>query len=330
MLEVGGEAALIADAGGQATLPDHRLQGLVDLGPPAQRLGEGRGADRGDHELLDVHVVIGVRAAVQDVHHRDGQHVGVRAAEVAEQRQAAGVRSGAGDGHADAHDRVRAQARLVRRPVQVDHGLVDEPLVVDLMAEQFRLDLVDNVLDRAGHALAAVFGAAVSQLDGLEGAGGGPARYARPGHGPVIERHLDLEGRVAPGIQDLPGMYRFNGGHRRLLAYVRVTRLYPAGRMLAHREPSGATGAPAHGPRRQPGAAAPRAPVGYHSPAAARGGSVEVSPVPRIAGALLFRPSPHVDERGFFCRTFDAEVVRAAGIDPAGSFRTACPVRCAA
>jgi dTDP-4-dehydrorhamnose 3,5-epimerase len=44
---------------------------------------------------------------------------------------------------------------------------------------------------------------------------------------------------------------------------------------------------------------------------------VDVSPVPRIAGALLFRPSPHVDERGFFCRTFDSEAVRAAGIDPA-------------
>jgi len=43
---------------------------------------------------------------------------------------------------------------------------------------------------------------------------------------------------------------------------------------------------------------------------------VEVSHVPRISGALLFRPTPHMDERGFFCRTFDADVVRAAGIDP--------------
>jgi galactokinase/mevalonate kinase-like predicted kinase len=30
---------------------------------------------------------------------------------------------------------------------------------------------------------------------------------------------------------------------------------------------------------------------------------MNVHPVPRIAGALLFRPTPHVDERGFFCRT---------------------------
>src|SRR5947207_3156674 len=44
---------------------------------------------------------------------------------------------------------------------------------------------------------------------------------------------------------------------------------------------------------------------------------MDVRPVPRIAGALLFTPAPHVDERGFFCRTFDADVLRAAGIDPA-------------
>ena len=44
---------------------------------------------------------------------------------------------------------------------------------------------------------------------------------------------------------------------------------------------------------------------------------MDVCAVPRIAGAMLFRPTPHVDERGFFCRTFDTEVMRAAGIDPA-------------
>jgi len=45
---------------------------------------------------------------------------------------------------------------------------------------------------------------------------------------------------------------------------------------------------------------------------------VRVTPVPRIAGALLFIPTPHVDERGFFSRTFDTEITRAAGIDPCG------------
>ena len=50
--------------------------------------------------------------------------------------------------------------------------------------------------------------------------------------------------------------------------------------------------------------------------ASRRGSSVKVDQVPRIDGALLFRPTPHVDERGFFSRTFDREIVRSAGIDP--------------
>jgi dTDP-4-dehydrorhamnose 3,5-epimerase len=38
--------------------------------------------------------------------------------------------------------------------------------------------------------------------------------------------------------------------------------------------------------------------------------------VARIAGAVLFVPTPHTDARGFFCRTFDEDVVRGAGVDP--------------
>jgi dTDP-4-dehydrorhamnose 3,5-epimerase len=44
---------------------------------------------------------------------------------------------------------------------------------------------------------------------------------------------------------------------------------------------------------------------------------MKVDSVPAIAGALLFRPEPHVDDRGFFCRTYEESDVRAAGLDPA-------------
>jgi dTDP-4-dehydrorhamnose 3,5-epimerase len=43
---------------------------------------------------------------------------------------------------------------------------------------------------------------------------------------------------------------------------------------------------------------------------------MKVNAIPRIAGALTFQPTPHADERGFFCRTFDVDVMRAAGLDP--------------
>jgi len=43
---------------------------------------------------------------------------------------------------------------------------------------------------------------------------------------------------------------------------------------------------------------------------------MKICEVPRIAGALLFTPTPHNDARGFFCRTFDSDVMRTAGVDP--------------
>jgi dTDP-4-dehydrorhamnose 3,5-epimerase len=44
--------------------------------------------------------------------------------------------------------------------------------------------------------------------------------------------------------------------------------------------------------------------------------AMRVEDVPRIASAMLFIPTPHSDSRGFFCRTFDVDVARTAGIDP--------------
>jgi len=46
---------------------------------------------------------------------------------------------------------------------------------------------------------------------------------------------------------------------------------------------------------------------------------MQVTKVDEIAGAMLFRPAPHVDERGFFSRTFDAAIAAAAGLEP-GAF----------
>lgn len=36
----------------------------------------------------------------------------------------------------------------------------------------------------------------------------------------------------------------------------------------------------------------------------------------KILGLMVFTPTPHSDERGFFSRTFDADLARQVGIDP--------------
>ena len=98
-----------------------RLERVVGLRPPAQRLGERRGADRHDHELLEVDVVVRVRAAVEDVHHRH------RAARARRCRRRSGRAAGRArrprpsppPGHAE--DGVGAERALVVGAVEVDH-----------------------------------------------------------------------------------------------------------------------------------------------------------------------------------------------------------------
>ena len=50
---------------------------LKNLGPATQGVGKVGHARGHDHELLDIHVVRGVLAAVDDVHHRYGQLYGI-------------------------------------------------------------------------------------------------------------------------------------------------------------------------------------------------------------------------------------------------------------
>src|SRR4029077_2781242 len=47
-----------------------------------------------------------------------------------------------------------------------------------------------------------------------------------------------------------------------------------------------------------------------------KGRPVKVRPVAQISGAMLFEPTPHADKRGFFSRTFDADVAGAPRADP--------------
>ena len=69
-LQLGGKAALVALAGAQATLVQRQLEGVEDLGAPAQPLAEARCPGWNHHEFLEVNLCLGMLAAVEDVHHR--------------------------------------------------------------------------------------------------------------------------------------------------------------------------------------------------------------------------------------------------------------------
>ena len=212
--DVRREAALVADIGRVAGIVQRLLQRHEHLGPDAHGVGDRTGADRHDHEFLDVDRVVGVLAAIDDVHHRHRQGAGKHTADMAVERDAEVGRRRLGDRERDRQHRIGAEARLVGRAVQLDHRLVDLDLVEDVHAGDGVEDLALDIADGLEHALAAVAGlVAVAQFHRLmragRGAGGDDGVAARA----AVEHHLGLDGRVAAGVEDFTGDDVGDGGH---------------------------------------------------------------------------------------------------------------------
>ena len=182
----------------------HALEGVVDLGAPTQALGKARGAHRHDHELLEVNVIVGMHAAVEDVHHGRGQQVGVDAAQVLVQRQARRLCRSAGNGQRHAQNRVGAELGLVGRTVRSDQRNIDSALVEGVEAHDGIGALIVDVLDGLRDALAQVATlVAVAQLASFESAGRSARRHHRATEAAVLEHDLDLDGGVAAAVEYL-------------------------------------------------------------------------------------------------------------------------------
>ena len=185
---------------------------MKDLAAAADGVGKALDAQRHDHELLHVHGVVGVRAAVDDVHHRRRQQPGADPAQVAEQRQPAVVGRGPGVGQRHAQDGVGPEALLVLRAVEFVHAVVQRHLIQRVHAAQFVGQLGVDVLDRLQNPLAEVFRlVAVAEFPRLVDSGAGAAGHGRPAEAAVGQFHVDLDGRIAAAIEDLSGTDVYNG-----------------------------------------------------------------------------------------------------------------------
>ncbi len=202
-------------AGVLAGLLQLGLECVVHLGAPLQCLREAVCTDRQHHELLDVQGGVGVRSTVDDVHHRHGEGVCVRSAEVAEQRKVSGVCCGLRNGEGNTQQRVRAELALVVCAVERDHLGVDQTLVCRVEALDGRAEHVENRVDCLQNALAAVaLGVAVAQLVSLKCAGGCAGWNCGASHDSVFEQNLDLDGRVATGVKNFASAYCLDQSHR--------------------------------------------------------------------------------------------------------------------
>ena len=154
-----------------------------------------------------------MRTAVDDVQQRHGHRPRGLSSETAVEREPGVGCCGLGDCERDPEDRVRSQAALRRRAVEFDQRVVDRPLVVCVKAHDRGGDLAVDMPDCARDALAEPGGVAVTQLDGFVLTRGGPGRNRRHAAGTGSELDLDLDGRVAARVEDLPRVDGGNGAH---------------------------------------------------------------------------------------------------------------------
>ncbi len=186
---------------------------MKHLDAVAQAFGESGGALRDDHEFLEIDGRVGVGAAVEDVHHRDREDLGVGSAEVFEKREADLAGGGMRGGERDGEQRVGAELRFVGRAVEGDHCAVDGDLIEGIEAGEFLGDDLLDVRDGLGDALAQVAVLhAVAQLPGFVFARAGAAGHGGAADGAAGEFNIGFDSGIAPGIENLPGANIGNGG----------------------------------------------------------------------------------------------------------------------
>jgi len=84
-------------------------------------------------------------------------------------------------------------------------GLVDQSLIVGVESDHGRRDFIEHGRDGLLDALAAIPVATVAQLDGLVHSGRRAGGHRSPRERPVDQSYLDLDCRIAAGIEDLAG-----------------------------------------------------------------------------------------------------------------------------
>ncbi len=186
---------------------------MVHLDPGSQGFAESRCTGRDEHEFLDVDRIGGMSSPVQHVEERNRQHSGCRPAEIPEQRDIQRRGSSPGGGQRHGKDGVGTQPTLVGRAVQIEHDLVERFLIGDVPADHRRRDLIQNVGYGPRNALAAVAVSTISKLNSFERPRRCSRRHRCSAEGAASEKHLGLDGRVSPGVEDFTGPDHVDGGH---------------------------------------------------------------------------------------------------------------------
>ena len=173
-----------------------------------------RRSHRHNHEFLNIDRVIGMGAAVDDIHHRHRKCVGECAADITVKRQTGVFGSRFRNGQTHAKNSVGSKTGFVRRSVQINHRLVDQQLIVGIKTGQRFKNFGINGFNGFRHALTEIAAlVTIAQLHGLVHTGRSAGRHGGPAKSAGFQNYIDLNGRVATGVDDFTSVNIDDLGH---------------------------------------------------------------------------------------------------------------------
>ena len=184
---------------------------MENLRSGAQPLGEGRGSDRQYHKLLDIHVIVGVLTAINDIHHWHGHAEISRAVNVCNmliQRHLTRLGRRLGRGQGDCQNGIGTELGFVISTIGINHGRIQVALGGGVRPHQEVLDGAIDMAHCVQHALTHVTGAVtVAQFQRLTRSGGSAGGGA--GRTDLTRTQGDFrhDGGIAARIHDLEGLY---------------------------------------------------------------------------------------------------------------------------
>ena len=203
--QVRRKATFIPDRGVEAFALQHTLQGVENLRTITQCFRKIGRTDRQDHEFLDIDAVIGMHTTVDDVHHRY-RHGGA-VSEMPEKRLALRQRLRLRRSQRHRKQGVRTEIALVGTTVQLDHLLIERTLIRKRFSEQRSTQYAVHIRNGLSHTLAEIARmVAVPELDGFAGSRRCAGGHSGAGKAAICERYLGLNGGIAAGVQDFPGV----------------------------------------------------------------------------------------------------------------------------
>ena len=142
--------------------------------------------------------------AIDDVHHRHWQDMGIYAANIAIERKATCIRRRFRYRKADAQNGIRAQVRFIVGAIQINHDRIDIFLLLGVQFDQGFKNWPVNGLNRLKHALAHIFGhIAIALFNGFIRTCRGARRDCRTAETAVLQHDINFNRRISPAVEDL-------------------------------------------------------------------------------------------------------------------------------